>query len=105
MIDYSKYSTDDPFRKPNFDSIYESKGIPNILKNLSLEILNDIIDNENEFNKNYNIDNPNFNVSFNVSIFNMKRNDIYATSDFGIYSTNKLKSSNIKIYLDISNYV
>lgn len=104
MIDYSNFSTEDPFRSPDFNSIYESKGIPNLLKDLTSKVLNDIIGNESGFNKNYDIDNTNFNVSFNVSISNIKRNDIYAISTFGIYSMNKLKGAGIKISMDISNY-
>jgi len=104
MIDYSQYSTQDPFRTANFDSIYESKEIPNLLKNLTTTISNDLIGNETSFNKNYDIENDNFNVSFNVSILNSKRSDIYATSDFGIYTSGKLKESNINIQMDVSNY-
>lgn len=104
MIDYSQYTSEDPFRKVNFDSIYESKGIPNLLKSLSIRISNDIIGNEEKFTKSYNIEDSMFNVSFTVSIFDVKRRDIYANSNFGIFSSNKMKNSNINIYLDISNY-
>ena len=104
MIDYSQYSTKDPFRIVNFDLIYESRGIPNLLKDLSSKISNDIINNENNFSKNYDIADISFNVSFDVSILNSKRDDIYATSEFGIFAMGKMKLSCINIYMDISNY-
>jgi hypothetical protein len=104
IIDYSEYSTGDPFMIVNFDSIFESKGIPNSIKLLSSDILKDIINKEYNFCKNYDLNYNDFNVSFNLSIIDSERKDIYAISNFGIFSMNKLKGCSIIIYMDINNY-
>lgn len=42
MIDWSQYSSEDPFRKVNKDKLFESRGIPNIIKEYTNIIFDDI---------------------------------------------------------------
>lgn len=106
MLDYSEYTTGDPFMEISYNNLFESKGIPNILKEISKEVLSDLLksDKKNPFNKIYYYEYDNFNT--NISVYFNQRNikEIYATSKFGIFDGSKLKESEINIFLDIPNY-
>lgn len=102
MLDYSKYTTENPLMVVDRDILYESRGIPNILKEISANIYNDV--KSDNIKHTYDYDLENFNVSLYVEIFNSDISEIYAKTTFGIYSSGKLKGSNIHIYLDKKNH-
>jgi len=107
IINYNKYNTGNPYE----DSfLNEGKGIPNTLKWIVDDIINNI-----DLKKSYNNDITesdfmlkNLTINYN----NKERNDIYAYASFGIYSTEYergvfneyLKNSKIEIYLIFDNY-
>jgi hypothetical protein len=102
MKRYFNYTTNNPMMIP----IVESRGIPNILKNLLPDIFNKVINNINTKNIiSFDFDYDNFKIqSLFVDIINKPINTIYATSQFGIFDGQYLKSPIIKIYLDIDNF-
>lgn len=98
-----QYTSNNPMLIP----INESRGIPNILKNIINDVFYKVI------NK---IKNPNeiiildfeyekFNIkNLHINIIDRKISDIYATSKFGIFNGKELKNSIIDIYLDFNKY-
>lgn len=107
IINYNKYNTANPFSDPFLN---EGKGIPNTLK----WIVDDIIHNI-DINKTYNNDFEESDFMLKNLIIkcnNNKRNDVYAYSSFGIYSSvydrgifnNYLINPKIEIFLDFNNY-
>lgn len=106
MIDFSTYTTEDPFMISPKNQLFESRGIPNILKEMSEIISSDIIGNENKFQKIYDFEKNNFISSISVEIKYHSDKEIYATSEFGIYTPvgKRLKGSKISIWMDIQNY-
>lgn len=102
MKKYFNYTTNNPMMIP----IVESRGIPNILKNILPEVFNKVINNINTKNIiSLDFDYDNFKIqSLFVDIINKPMNTIYATSQFGIFDGQYLKSPIIKIYLDIDNF-
>ena len=88
MIDYSQYTSEDPFRKVDIDKLFESRGIPNSIKEYSLKIFNDI-KNDVNFNSNfYNIQFTNdkkINKNIPLNVLFIKDNsfhNLYATSEY-----------------------
>ena len=104
MIDYNQYTTEDPFMSISIDSLLESKGIPNILKEIGKSINNDISGNENNFSRLYNFDYENLNTTILVKVINSVRNDIYSKSTFGYYFEKKLAGCEIIINFNINKY-
>jgi hypothetical protein len=106
-MNYNKYNTGNPLE----DSfLNEGKGIPNTLK----WIIDDIIHNIN-LNESYSddIEESDFMLkNLTINYINRQRKDIYAYSQFGIYSpvydrgifNNYLINSKIDIYLDFNDY-
>lgn len=102
MIDYNNYKTDDPFRSVNYDLLFESRGIPNILKTISKDILKDIISSNLPFSKIYHYDLEKLNADILIDVKSSLNKEIYATSQFGIYTPlgKKLKNCVITIWLN-----
>lgn len=107
LINYNKYHTGNPYEDPFLN---EGKGIPNTLK----WIVDDIINNV-DLNKSYVTDIEESDLMLKNLIIhynNSQRDDIYAYSTFGVYSPvyfrgnfkNYLLNSKIEIFLNLIDY-
>lgn len=84
MIDWSQYKSDFPFGKVNRDKLFEGRGIPNIIKEYT-DIISDDIKNENDdyyFNSyNIRIQNNEIKLRFFFTKNTLVQN-LYATSEY-----------------------
>lgn len=104
IIDFSHYQTyhiEDPSLSFIKDKLYESRGIPNILKSVSNELFNIITNGVNNYVYDYSYEN--FNVSGTINISSSDFSTIYAVSKFGIFYNGKMKQTSIDIKLP-NNY-
>lgn len=111
IINYSEYRSqyfEDPISnrklKEEINLLFESKGIPNILKGLCDSILEEISNGSVLISRDYDFDK--FKTNIYIEIKPHSKKTIYAVSEFGIFTPigNRLKEVKITIFLDKDNY-